>query len=73
MFIIKVIKSRPSNNYPVQIHGIVSAKNFHIYPKSVHYTQNEIEWCSPIDMEKGDTAIIVNALTGETLDTYKCK
>ena len=70
MFIIKIIKQRPSNNYPIKIDSILSAKAFHIYPESVSYSHDGAEWSSRT-IEKGEAVLIINANTGNTLDTYK--
>jgi len=69
MFIIKITKERPSNNYPLKISNIFSTKDFHIYPASVSYSNDGINWSSE-SIEKGDTVRVINANTGETLESY---
>ena len=72
MFIIKIIELRPSNSnsYPLKVKCMLSAKVFHIRPTNIHYSHDEMTWNSET-IEKGETVQIINADTGNILETYK--
>jgi len=70
MFIIKITEGRPSNNYPIKIRHMFSAKDFHISPMSISYSHDGVKWSSE-GIEKKDTVRVISTDTGDTLETYK--